>query len=87
MSKTASNVWTVFEGRLIGAIFQQHEPVSYEELAAKLHLNSPTQAANLLVTGKRMYVRLLRQAVGEYEPADSGIGEEIAALQHTLSNA
>ena len=63
------------------------EPVSYEELAAKLHLNSPTQAANLLITGKRMYVRLLRQAVGEYEPAETGISEEIVALQKILNNA
>ena len=78
------DVWTVFEGRLIAEVFENREPVPYEKLAADLKLGSPTQAANLLVTGKRMYARLLRKAVGEYESDASEIDQEILELQGIL---
>jgi RNA polymerase sigma-70 factor (ECF subfamily) len=79
------DVWTVFEGRVLAEIFEDREPVLYETLAVQLHLKSPSQAANILVTGKRLYARLLRIAVSEYERSDSEVEAEIADLQTVLS--
>jgi RNA polymerase sigma-70 factor (ECF subfamily) len=77
------DVWLVFEGRILGAILEHRELVPYENLAATLNLKSPLQAANLLVTAKRMYARLLRKAVGEYE-MESEVSQEIHELTAIL---
>jgi hypothetical protein len=82
-----ADVWAVFEGRVLAEIFEDHQPIAYEELAARFGLKSPTQAANLLVTAKRMYARLLRAAVAEYEPDEARIDAEIADLRRILSLA
>ena len=80
------DVWAVFEGRILAEVFGTGRVVPYEELAAGLQLESPSQAANLLVTAKRMYARLLRLAVAEYESDPGAIDAEIADLRHILSN-
>src|SRR5262249_2067119 len=61
------DLWKVFHGRILVDIYGTGEPVGYERLADELQLSSPMQAANLLVTAKRMYARLLRTAIAEYE--------------------
>ncbi len=81
------DVWTVFEKRILAEIFHDAQPSSYQSLAEELTLQSPSQAANLLVTAKRMYARLLRAAVAEYEPSDEAIEEEIAALRKALGTS
>ena len=80
-------VWMVFEGRVLAEIFENAPPVAYETLAADLRLSSPMQAANLLVTAKRMFARLLRAAVAEYEQDDSEIDGEIGELRRILASA
>ena len=79
------DVWAVFEGRILGEVFGTGRVIPYEELAAGLGLESPSQAANLLVTAKRMYARLLRLAVGEYEADLGAIDAEIADLRRVLA--
>jgi RNA polymerase sigma-70 factor (ECF subfamily) len=79
------DVWTVFESRVLAEIFEDRDPVPYETLAKQLQLKSPTQAANLLVTGKRLYAKLLRVAISEYERTDGEVEAEIADLQTVLS--
>jgi len=79
------DIWQVFEERVLSPIFSQTVPPSYENLAQRLGLVSPTQAANLLVTGKRTYTRLLRAAVGEYEQGPGEIDNEIRELWRVLS--
>jgi len=81
------DIWTVFEERIVAEAFENKTPTPYGQLAFKLHLTSPVQAANLLVTGKRMYVRLLRAAVAEYVYESREIDEEIADLQQILSQS
>jgi hypothetical protein len=80
-----SDVWAVFEGRILAEIFGTGGTVSYDSLAAALQLKSPAQAANLLVTAKRMYARLLRLAVGEYESDADAVEAEIADLRRVLA--
>jgi DNA-directed RNA polymerase specialized sigma24 family protein len=79
------DVWLVFEGRVLAEVFEDKQPVPYEKLAEQLGLRSPMQAANLLVTAKRLYSRLLRVAVSEYERNESHIEEEIADLRASLA--
>ena len=79
------DVWAVFEGRILEEAFGSGDTVPYATLAASLRLESPTQAANLLVTAKRMYARLLRLAVGEYESDPDAVEAEIADLRQTLT--
>jgi hypothetical protein len=81
------DVWIVFEKRIVAPIYDNQTPESYELLTSELELASPTQTANLLVTAKRMYARLLRIAVAEYEPDEKSIDDEIRALHRTLSLA
>jgi DNA-directed RNA polymerase specialized sigma24 family protein len=80
-----ADVWAVFQGRILAETFGTGAVVPYETLAAALRLESPTQAANLLVTAKRMYARLLRTAVGEYENDPDAVEAEIADLRRTLA--
>lgn len=81
------DVWRVFEARVLAEIFREAPVVAYETLAAELKLSTPAQAANLLVTAKRTYARLLRAAVAEYEAAPEDIDAEIADLRQILSAA
>jgi len=79
------DLWTVFEGRVLRQAFGTDEPISYEVLAAEAGVDSPTKAANLLVSAKRLYERLLRRAIGEYEQDEKAIDAEIAELRKALS--
>jgi DNA-directed RNA polymerase specialized sigma24 family protein len=79
------DVWKIFEGRVLADIFGDGTVVPYEELAKRLHLESPMQAANLLVTAKRTYARLLRSAVAEYEREQADQEAEIAGLCEILA--
>jgi hypothetical protein len=81
------DVWLVFEGRLLAEAWGNMPVISYDVLMEKLKLRSPSQAANLLVTAKRMYLRLLRSAVSEYEKDDSDIDTELASLRDVLAAA
>jgi RNA polymerase sigma-70 factor (ECF subfamily) len=62
-SKERQDVWAVFESRLLCPILEGATPEPYGDLVARLGLASPTQASNLLVTGKRMFSRHLHDVV------------------------
>jgi len=81
------DVWRVFESRLLAPSLDGVPPTPYEDLVAALGLRSPSEAANLLVTGKRMFQRMLRRTVGEYVKDKSGIEAEIEDLIEILSHA
>ena len=82
------DVWLVFEGRVLAEVFEDKEPISYETLAEKLGLRSPTQAANLLVTAVNgLYGRLLKVAVSEYERDEQHVEEELADLRASLGRS
>lgn len=84
-SNGRDDLWKIFEGRVLRQALQNREPVSYEILADEVGVDSPTKAANLLVSAKRLYERLLRRAVGEYEMDEEAIDAEIADLCRVLS--
>lgn len=80
-----ADIWAVFDKRVLRELFDGLAPIPYEALAKDLEIGSPTQAANLLVTGKRMYARLLHAAIAEYELNEAAVREEIAELSKSLA--
>jgi RNA polymerase sigma factor (sigma-70 family) len=85
MSQRA-DIWEIFDCRIRGPILEHAEPVPYEQLTSRLGLVSPIQAANLLITTKRMFQRVLRDVVTEYADSPTCVDEEIVDLFNTLSS-
>ncbi len=82
-----ADVWGLFECRVIAPILEGAESIDYRELVERFRLQSPQQAANLLITAKRMYARILRTVVGEYARDDQEVDAEIAELREALCHA
>lgn len=80
-----SNLWRLFEDRVLGAIVGDAEPTPYEKLAVDLGFGTAERAANMLITAKRMYERFLRQTIGEYALTEEEIDEEIRDLYEILA--
>ena len=80
-------VWGIFETRLLREILDGEPLVPYDELVARFTLATPAQASNLLITGKRMFLRHLRALVAEYAVDDSEIEAELRELRAILTHA
>ncbi len=74
------DIWGIFEARILKPAYDRVEPLTYVELASHFRLQSTTQAANLLTTGKRMFERNLRTTIEEYESDPKRADSEIADL-------
>jgi DNA-directed RNA polymerase specialized sigma24 family protein len=83
-SSGRAEAWGVFEGRVLDPLLHGTEPADYEQLVAQFGLASADQAANVLVTAKRIFARLLREVVGEYALGDEAIAAEIRDLHEVL---
>lgn len=79
------HLWSLFQARVLGPVFEQTEPEPYEVLIDRYGFTSPTQAANYLITAKRMFARHLREVVGEYARDEQEIEEELSDLRQILS--
>jgi DNA-directed RNA polymerase specialized sigma24 family protein len=79
------DVWGVFQARVLGPTLQEQEAPSYAELVDKFGFKSPAHASNVLVTGKRMFIRTLRDVVAEYGGSEDAIEEEILDLHRILA--
>ena len=77
--------WEVFRARVLRPILTGGEPEPYGQLVERLNFLSPAQASNALITSKRMFVRILRGVVGEYEIEPAQVDAEIADLREILS--
>lgn len=81
-----ADVWGVFQARVLDPALHGAEPVAYDVLVRQFGLASPDQASNVLVTGKRIFTRALRQAVGEYAQ-DGDVEQELQELKAILARA
>jgi RNA polymerase sigma-70 factor (ECF subfamily) len=81
------DVWGIFEARVLNPALHGAPPMEYDQLVETFKLISPAQASNLLVTGRRTFVRVLRNLIAEYEPDDRLIDAELNDLQNILSRA
>jgi hypothetical protein len=75
----------VFEGRIVAPILDGAAVISYESMVERYGYRSPTQASAVLVTGKRMFDRTLREVVGEYASDADEVEEEIRDLFEVLA--
>jgi RNA polymerase sigma-70 factor (ECF subfamily) len=82
-----SAVWGVFEQRLLLPLLDGVPPAAYGDLVARFQLESPTQAFNALITGKRLFARHLRAAVRQYALSDRDADAEICELRAILERA
>jgi len=85
-NKDRDDIWKVFEARILKPIVEDTKPASYEQLVAQLGFDSPGQAANALITAKRMFRHALTSAILEYESKDA-VEAEIAELKCILCTA
>lgn len=85
---TRPDIWGIFQQRILAPFSLEPGPaeeLSYDQLVARFELKSPAQAANILITAKRMFARSLRAVIAEYEPDESRIDAEIADLRQILA--
>lgn len=81
------DVWGMFQVRVVDPILEGAEPPDYDQLVERFGFRSPTQASNALVTGKRMFGRIMRNVIREYADNDDDIDAEIRELQSILSRS
>lgn len=81
-----TDIWEMFYARVVAPMLYGDEPTEYGALAARLRLESPRQAINLLATGKRSFLRHLRTSVGHYVEGDEQIEREISDLQEIVNH-
>lgn len=67
------DVWKLFNARLVGPLLDNQPEANYEHLVLSLGLQSPSQAFNLLNTGKRMFRRIMLEIVTDtvVDPQDA----------------
>jgi RNA polymerase sigma-70 factor (ECF subfamily) len=82
-----SDVWGVFDLRVLKPMLDGAEPVSYDAMLGQFGFASPQAASNVLITGKRMFARCLRNVIAAYESEDADIDQEIADLQRILAES
>jgi len=82
-----TDIWGVFKCRVLDPTLGQTEPLPYEQLVERFGFQSPTQASNVLITAKRMFVRMLRSVVGEYARDETDIDAELEDLKRILFEA
>jgi RNA polymerase sigma-70 factor (ECF subfamily) len=85
-SSGRTDIWGVFDSRIVQPILARTKPLPYEALVQRFNLQSPMQASNMLITGKRMFARILRAVVSEYAEDDE-IEDEIEELRQIFSQA
>ncbi len=79
------DVWEVFQCRVVGPIMEGAPVPDYREIVRRFGFASPGQASNVLITGKRMYARLLKGVVAQYAGDECNSELEIRGLQATLA--
>jgi DNA-directed RNA polymerase specialized sigma24 family protein len=80
------DIWDVFESRVIAPALEGAVPVDYQTLVTRHNFESPMQASNALMTGKRIFERTLRSVISEYAQEDE-IEIEIIELRQILARA
>ncbi|MCL4786623.1 MAG: hypothetical protein KJ070_07485 [Verrucomicrobia bacterium] len=80
-------LWQLFEDRVLNQALDGTQPVPYDRLVPLLNLDTSLQAANLVITAKRMFVRTLRSVIRDYAASDEELNGELKALERFLDRA
>ena len=76
----------MFRIRLIDPVLNDAPQTPYEELIERFGLKSPTDASNMLLSGKRIFKLHLAKVIKEYAEQDAATAAEIQALEDFVSN-
>ena len=76
-----SHIWELFKLRLLEPIFEETDPLPYDQLIGRFQLRSPMEASNMLLTAKRMFKSHLHQVIKSYAAQDTTTAAEIAELE------
>jgi len=82
-----SDVWRVFECRMLRPIFDGTPPPPYRQVAQHFGFRTATEACTAIVTARRAFARALREVIAEYAPDEPAIDEEVRDLHRVLSGA
>lgn len=80
------SLWELFEDRVVGPSLHGAQPTPYAELSARFNFQSPAEAGNFVLTGRRMFIRLLREVIAEYASDEAAVDDEIADLRTILNS-
>jgi RNA polymerase sigma-70 factor (ECF subfamily) len=81
------DLWEVFVARYLRPATEDVDPEPHDSLADRLQLDSPREAANRLITAKRMFTRIFKSVVWRYAANPDEIREETADLWRIFSAA
>lgn len=84
LNLSREDLWTIFEGRLLGPLLEDVPPISYDALCEELGLGSVAEAQNLLVSVKRIFKRQFHSIVQEYADSPQDVTEELSLLRSFL---
>jgi hypothetical protein len=82
-----SEIWGVFECRLLVPLYEQSEPLTYEEVCQRFGFASPEQASNALVTAKRKFQRTFERVAARYQHNGEEAEDILRELTGILSRA
>ncbi|MFW5923646.1 MAG: hypothetical protein ACOCSQ_04610, partial [Planctomycetota bacterium] len=81
------DIWGVFRCRILEPTLRNQDPLPYGELVERFQLESPSQAYNVLASGKRIFRRCLRSVIAEYASGEEQVEAEIMDLRRVVSQA
>ena len=76
--------WVVFEYRVVRPMLFNEEPADYTVLVERLNLKDESQAANMMVTVKRRFVRALYYEIGQTVSDPQQVEDELHELLRDL---
>jgi RNA polymerase sigma-70 factor (ECF subfamily) len=76
--------WTVFEHRVVRPMLFNEEPAEYAVLVERLNLKDESQAANMMITVKRRFVRALFFEIGQTVSDPMQVEDELHELLRDL---
>lgn len=76
--------WTIFEDRVVRPMLMGERPVDYSVLVERLNLKDQSQAANMMITVKRRFMRALYDEVGETVMDPGQVDDELRELLRDL---
>ncbi|HEX4121241.1 MAG TPA: hypothetical protein VH619_11535 [Verrucomicrobiae bacterium] len=80
-----SNIWEMFRVRLLEPILNDAPQAPYEQLIERFGLKSPTDASNMLLSGKRIFKAHLTRVIKDYAEQDSVAAAEIQELEEFVA--
>jgi len=79
-----THIWEMFQIRILDPIFNNAESMPYEQLVNRFGLKTPTDASNMLLSGKRIFKAHITNVIEEYCEKDAATASEVRALEEFI---